>query len=335
MDDMIDRIDDVRRDAGDAPEVPRLLGEAMREFIAANPNASRADLDKALQGALHTYNTRPQAELCGLSPLAAHRLLSAEWDTPGGAVETRTDLSLQELAGAPFLANARIFLAALAEAETRATQAGNLNRAFVERMLHSMRFPSELVELIMEVNKVVNEQDARPLHVLRVVLVQAGLVKTRKDAFSLTRHGEDLRSEDAAGALFARLFHTYFRRFNLAYGDRYPEAPELQHTLAVSLYRFGEVGDWFSPRRAVAEIVLPVVRQRVPPGPERHDLLPGLVEHRFLERLVDFGLAETRNARNERERTEFPEWAAALPGGLRLYRKTPLFDRFLTFRPTV
>lgn len=315
------------------PEFPRAWIDAIREALATMPeDASDAERQAVLDRAIDAHNTRPQAELCGLSPAEVHRLLSADWEAPGGGVETNADLALEELAGSPFLDNARTFLAALREEEgTRATAAGNLNRAFVERMLESMRFSSELVDLIRRMNKVINEQDAWPLHELRVVLVRAGLVKKRKGAFTLTRRGAELLDEEAGGALYARLFRTFFRRFNLAYLDGYPEAREFQDTLAVSLHRFGEIGDWLSPRRAVSAILLPVVRQRVPPHANGFDPLPGLVRRRFLDPLVDFGLAEERIAESEEERADFPDWMP--PGDRRLYRKTPLFDRFLTFRP--
>lgn len=346
---VIDRVDEALEEAwaeeseppsnggpADGPPAafPGALLDAMRETVAANPDVSRIELQEALDDLVRAHNTRPQAELCGLSPEEVQRLIMADWGTPGGVVETNAELSLEDLSGTRYLANARVFLAALEEeGGTRATQAGNLNRAFVERMLEEGRFRNEIFPIVMEYRKVVNEGDVLPLHELRVVLVQAGLAKKRTGTFSLTARGAELLAEEAAGALYERLFLTYFRRFNLAYLDGYPEAPEFQHALAVTLHRFGEIGDWLSPKRVVSEAVLPVVRRSVPLDADRYDSLPGLVRRRLLDPLVDFGLAEARTAERPEEVAEFPEWAANFPSELRMYRKSALFDRFLTFRP--
>jgi len=335
-----DTVDESAPPAGDgaeaeppAPAFARALFDSIRDVLATMADAPEEDRREAIARAFEAYSARPQADLCGLAPAEVHRLLTADWETPGGAVEIDGDLAPEDLADVPYVHNARTFLAALEEeGGTRATQAGNLNRAFVERMLESARFPDDLVETIRRVNKVINEDDAWPLHELRVVLVRAGLVKKRKGTFSLTRRGEGLLGEEASGALYARLFLTFFRRFNLAYLDRYPEAPEFQDTLAVALFRFGQVGDeWLSPRRAARTILLPVVRERVPPLPYGNDPLPGLVRRRLLRPLTAFGLAEERIAGDEDERADFPAWMPARDR--RLYRKAPRFDRFLTFRP--
>src|SRR5450759_5173778 len=72
-----------------------------------------------------------------------------------------------------------------------------------------------------------NEEDVPDLKELRVVLGLAGLLKKRHGRFSLTRRGEQMLAAEQSGRLFALLLRTYFGRFNMFYGYRWREDPEI------------------------------------------------------------------------------------------------------------
>ena len=74
---------------------------------------SLEELQAAIDAVTADYNRAAQRELGGLSPMQVHRLLSADWETPDGALALNATLSIGDLAFARELANARIFLAAL------------------------------------------------------------------------------------------------------------------------------------------------------------------------------------------------------------------------------
>jgi hypothetical protein len=270
---------------------------------------------------MDAYNRRGQADMGGLSPVQVQRLLSSGWEGEGGAVRLTEDLGLPELAGARILHNARAFLAALREEDgTRATSAGNLNRKFVQAMVERLAWRPGFVEDLRRWNKVVNEEDAWPLHRLRLLLDLAGLVTRRKGRFRATRRSELVTADDRAGALFALLFRSHFRTLNLAYLDGAPEAPGFQETIAYTLYRFGVVGDaWRSPEELAAGLLLPTLRERLEEEPPP-DPAPLILRTRLLGPLEDFGLADLREEPGEQR------WETR-----RFYRKTALFDRFLRF----
>lgn len=301
-----------------AEEVFRLL----EKELGGRPAASPEELQRAADRVTARYNRTPQRELQGLSPVKVERLLRSDWESPDAALHLDEALELDDLAGARILHNARRFLAELREAGgTRATQAGNLNRKFVGKMVERLAWPPGFRENLHRYNKVVNEGDAFPLHVLRVLLETAGLLARRKGAFRVTRKAEPLLAEERAGALYAHLFRTHFRRFNLAYLDRADEAPGFQHTVAVTLYRFGRRGaPWRRPEELVADLLLAAVRERIPAG-EGWDRAALILETRLLRPLELFGLAELREEPGERPYLPLTRW-----------RKTPLFDRFLRFR---
>lgn len=309
---MIDRPDST---AGSPPEVQRILAELARgEF------ADLAEAQAFLERRLMEYNTRPQAVLGGLSPLAAFELMDGDWVT-SGPLRLNTALAVADVLPADIFVNARTLLTAAAEAGSiKATAAGNLNRRFVREMLEACRWPARFVQSVWRVNKVVNERDVLPLHVLRLVLDLAGLLKRRKGAFTATGRGRKLLEEERAGDLYSVLFLTFFQRFNLGYLDRLPEVPGLQATVAFTLYRLRDAcTSWVRPEALTEAVVLESVREEIPVHP-MFDPADLVLETRILTPLVTFGLLERRDLE---------------PGPLyhRPFevRKTTLYDRFLRF----
>jgi hypothetical protein len=298
-------------------------GEMVNKALAKDPDLDDEQLDQLLGAVTAGYNVRPQEELGGLAPREVQRLISADWDDPRGAIRLDPSLPLDAVAETRELHNVRLFLGILADGgPVKATPKGNLPRTFVAAFRERIRWDSADDARWLEGRKVLNEEDVYPLHRARIILDLAGLIKRRKGEFSLTRAGERMLDDAQAGELFATLFRTYFRRFNLAYVDGVEPVTGFQHTVAVTLYRFGQVGgEWKSPAELGVETVLPAVQEEAAHG-RFGDALPTIMETRFLRPLARFGLAETQ---------ELPRDPGSWRDNVR-YRKSPLFDRFLSFR---
>jgi len=293
-------------------EVDALLGAT----FATNPSATLDDLNAALAAMMAGHNERPQADLGGLAPTDVQRLLAADWESEASAIRLDGTLALEDLAGAPALHDARALLAMLAERGTvKATPKGNLPRAFVRAFLE--RTGGEV-----DAARVQNEEDVFSLHISRVLLDVAGLVKRRTGIISRTRRGEQLTADDRAGALYSALVHAQFKRLDLAYLDMMDDAPGFQQTIGFTLYQFGRMGsEWQTADELVDQLLLPAVRDTLPVS-QYFDMGVFMLKTRFLRPLAWFGLAEAR------ETPRSPD--EVLPRTT--YRKTPLFDQFITFR---
>ncbi len=271
------------------------------------------------------HNHTPLKGLGGISPAQAQALIEEGFDGDG-YLRIAEDLSLDELETSGFLHNARLFLMRLQEmGGAKATTAGNLTRAFVGEMLEAMRLPPGYLEEIHRMNKVVNEEDAWILHVLRLNLEIAGLVKRRKGTFSITRKGRSMLSPESAGRLLAHLFSTYFGRFNLDYGRRISRGSGLQPIVPLFLWQTGfRAGAWISEAE-LARLVLPPKRD--PESESRGDGWSGDAldfEYQILEPLKWFGLMEEK-LKPQAVGGRYPSQDSIL------VKKTPLFDRFLRF----
>lgn len=304
------------------PDIQEEIRAALEPFIDGPGEPPPMEmLEGVVESVMGKLNTRPQAELGGLSPDQLYGLLWQDWKEEDAPLVLDRTLPLAELSCSELLCNARAFLAALEREEgAGATDAGNLNRAFVRTMLHEGRWSGIHWEVFDLKSKAVNEQDFWPLHTLRVLLSMAGLIRKHKKRFATTKRGRDLLEEERAGELYARLFRVRFREMNLAYGDRHPMGDDLQRILPFTLFRLTATAkDWTNATALAPLVLLPEVRSAYPENP--YLTVASVLEHRVLDRLCDFGLAE-RDAKS----------AIVLSPEETPYRLTPLFDRFMAFR---
>ncbi len=295
--------------------------EALKEEIRSLQLEEGEEPMARIQALFEARNHSPDPELSGLTPHQAQRLLEGRFQEES-PLRLATDLQPAELEGARFVQNARLLLSALRETEgTAATTGGNLNRALVRRMVDEMRFSEEIGRERPEA-RTLNEEDVFDLHIARVVAELAGLLRRRKGRFILTRAGAEVADPAGIASLAAKLFRTFFGKFNLAYLDGAEDLPSLQHVLPLALWRMGvEARDWLEDQ-PFADRVLPRVLNRDP----RAERYPGAslvpVHTRLIRPLVDFGLMESRRVGPE----DTPRWQWKTE-----VRVLPLYDRMLRF----
>jgi hypothetical protein len=311
---------------GDFPDhqSPPDLQDLVQEIEEAGLEREE-DIRAFLAQRVGDHNHTPLEGLGGISPAQAQALIEEGLDGDG-LLRIAEDLSLDELVSSDLLQNARLFLGRLQETGgTKATVAGNLKRAFVGEMLEAMRLPPGYLEDVHRMNKVVNEEDAWLLHVLRVNLEIAGLVKLRKGTFSLTRKGRAMLPPESAGRLLAHLFRTFFGRFNLDYGRWISRGSGLQPVVPLLLWQTGfRAGAWISVAE-LARLVLPPKRDPESESPgEGWGGKAADFRYQILRPLKWFGLMEEKR-KPEAVGERYPSQDSVL------VRKTSLFDRFLRF----
>jgi mutator protein MutT len=308
------------RAGGESGEPPEGVQAILRE-MRSRRFATVAQARRHLERRMAEYNAAPQAELGGLSPEQMRALLADDWEG-GGPLALRQDVGLADLAGADFVANARAMLDALLEVGgTRATGAGNLNRAFVGSLLDRLRWPPEFLESTRAVSKVINEEQVHPLRKVRVVLQIAGLVRRAGGQFRVTRLGRELIAGERSGALFARLFRAYFGRFAPSRAAEFPGWPDLTGLVAFALWRLGTIDPDWRDAQALAPLVLPAdAAARVAPENGNWDPWLSSLRSQILDPLAEFGLLEA----------DHPSWREALERPAR-YRRTALYAKVVRF----
>lgn len=295
------------------------------DMDGALPPFDLEKVNRLLAKASQVHNTTPDPQMGGLSPEQVFLLSYVPWNTEGSPLRLNAALSLSDAERSPFFCRARKLLCAIRDAGgVKGTSGRNLNRRFVGDMMRMVLTEEEQAD-INEYFKVVNEPDAFPLHLARVVSELAKLLRLSKGVFAIPRKKLLLLAPERAGELFQDLFLAYFIKFNLAYLTRYgPEAGCIQSYAGYTLYRLGVVADeWHSTDALVEEIMLPAVRSEVAAEIGDHSFwnVGDLLKHRIIIPLIDWGLLEGRYDNSESQRFKT----------LVSVRITPLFRDYLSF----
>ena len=137
------------------------------------------------------------------------------------AIQIANDLSVGEIAGSPVARNTLILLRqAIERVGLPLTATGNLSRATVAEMCKLIEWPDYDQADSFRFNKVINEPDFLPLHVVRQLAQAATLVCVQRGKLVATPLGKSILSDAKRGGLLAVLFHLAFWRMDLSYFGR-------------------------------------------------------------------------------------------------------------------
>ena len=277
------------------------------------------DFDEMFVKFLQHQARIPRPQMAGLSWEQMIQIVRANWDDEHGPISFNKGLKPEYLHEVEILGRARTLLRAVFEAGgVEATVAKNLNRKFVSVMVERMSWPEGYVEQLHIMNKVLNEQDVFPLHVVRLLLGFSGLLALKKGLFAATKKGEKMLKDDHAGVLYYSLFKAMFKKLNLAYLDRMPPVSSFQETISYSLFLLSKMGKtWKRTDEVAPKIVLEPVRQEM-----ENTRIPvhWFLSNRLFRPLQEFGLLELRELPHNHKET-----------GVEQVRKRDLFDKFVTF----
>jgi hypothetical protein len=252
-------------------------------------------------------------------------LLHADWETEESPIRLKGDLKLEQVAAARFFDQSRVFLRALAEDRgVSLTALGRINRAGVLRLIERMAWPRAAAEFARKVfhSKQFNEPDIEPLHHIRIVCECGKLTIKRRGRLLATKQAAALCADAQAGWLFRRLFIAFFQCFNLDYLSGFPATPFVQQSLGVILWRLSlTANDWIAAGKLPREVFLPRVSGQITQLDTWPDAEAGVLVLKVLEPLCWFGLLEGDTRDDDYDRRF----------GSQKYRKTPLFDQFLSF----
>jgi hypothetical protein len=235
------------------------------------------------------------------------------------AIRLEPDLADAEISGSAVTANAVLLLRRAAETGgLKLTATGNLSRAVVEEMFGIIQAPDYDKTELLRFQKVINEPDLLPLHFIRILMQAARLFRTHRRKLLPTPLGRRMLAAEQHGPLQALLFHVALWHMNLAYFDGYPLDSWPQSEVGVILWSLSaSAHDWL-PRETLTRLSASPVNGVLE---SQWDFGSSAMEARILRPLVWFGLLESRT--QPRSATELVD--------PRLYRKAPLFDRFVKF----
>ena len=235
------------------------------------------------------------------------------------AIRIANNLSREEIASSPIARNTLILLRAASEhGGLPLTATGNLTRAVVAEMCKLIEWPDFDQADTFRFNKVINEPDFLPLHVVRQLAQAATLVRAQRGKLVAMPLGKSLLSEAGQGSLLAPLFHLAFWHMDLSYFGRGLLGSWPQADAGVVLWSLSACADdWQSAEKLTRLCTIP--EPAMLSG--TWDQTRYAMEARILRPLLWFGLLEHRTEK-------IPDSPI---GEHHFYRKTQLFNRLLTF----
>ncbi len=312
------------------PKTRKALKHVLVKLLAAGEeihgsSAPKIPIDQTnetLEILVDHLNREPRPDFGNLSSRQVHCLVHEDWSPVTPGIQLSYDLTTSEVISTPIITRAHLILHALAAKGTKATTAGNLNRKFVSSMIEQMDVSDEYLPFLIRHNKAFNESDVPALEVIRIVLELADTIKIKKQKFQVTPMGQELMEPGFEGGLFLILFVTFFRDFNLFYGDRMMDLPEFQDSLGYSLYQLSALTDgWHDLAQTTEQLMLPSVARMLHGLP--YDFRPAIVANRFLVYLELFGLVDLKLDEKPRIPREYSSVLA--------FRKTALLKRLISF----
>ena len=261
----------------------------------------------------------------GLEQASLYNLLVCDWDDPKAPLQLNRNLKPDEIERTFFFHNARIFLIKAQRDGIGLTKNGNLKQKEILELIDEGIWPDGYIDRIKEYNKVINEYDIWLLHTLRIMLEISGLVRKSKDKLVGVKKRAVITEIEKAGELFSLLFVSYFRMMNIAYlTNSYQDYKYVQESVPYTLFRLQQLAaKWISSDELAEKTLLITAQQELldslkfefqTKGNEFYDLI--------LKPLELFGVIESKLT----EKTD--KWH---PRPDR-FRKTPLFDKFITVR---
>jgi len=230
------------------------------------------------------------------------------------------DFSPDEVGQSAVSRNTLILLhAASAGSGLKLTTTGNLTRGVVAEMIDLFTWPDFDKADAFRFHRVINEPDFLPLYFVRHVAESIRLVRQYKGHLKITPVGRQVLEDPGRQALQALLFHIVMWGIDLNYLGRGLHEGWPQGDIGVLLWSLSvSTNDWQSSQRLTRMCTIPIngVLEA------QWDSGTMAMEARVLRPLWWFGLLEYR-----RETIPGLSFEAS-----HFYRKTPLFDRFLSFR---
>jgi hypothetical protein len=233
------------------------------------------------------------------------------------AIRIANNLSRDEIVASPIARNSLILLRAASEhGGLPLTATGNLTRAVVAEMCKLIEWPDFDQADAFRFNKVINEPDFLPLHVVRQLAQAATLVRAQRGKLVAMPLGKSLLNEAGQRSLLAPLFHLAFWHMDLSYFGRGLLGSWPQADAGVVLWSLSACADdWQSAEKLTRLCTIPE------PAMLSGTWTRFAMEARILRPLLWFGLLEHRGEK-------IPDSPF---GEHHFYRKTQLFNRLLTF----
>lgn len=216
--------------------------KAINEFLRSRQFSSIEEAQAALDDFLWRLNRTPHEEFCGLSSYHMRAFLRYPFSSPH---VVRFNLKARPPLEAPLVRLLILLLGEIAREPQglKTTAKGNLPRDVCRRLDEEFHTEKSKRFRLRDKFPIMQEEDFRYLHAVRLVAEMAGFIRRYKKRFILTKLGREIVKNGITMEHYYRLFQTYTLDFNWAYMDFFDELPIIQESFIFTLYLLKLYGD--------------------------------------------------------------------------------------------
>lgn len=239
--------------------------QALREALEGQAFPSLEEAQAFANEHMRQQNQRPLDDFDGLSPEQMAGLLNRPFSAPRLVVFPEV---LDSPPNAPVTRLFSLLVEAIGEQGLKPTAKGNLSRHLCREAALAY-WGEQKYQEETRLGGINREADFFDLHVTRIVAELAGLIRTYKGKFILSRDCRRLLAESGLAAVYPRLFRAYAEPFNWAYRDGHADVPFIQQAFLFTLYVLWRHGDTSRPQTFYEDAFLrafPVALNDVPPN---------------------------------------------------------------------
>jgi hypothetical protein len=209
--------------------------EMIEQALAGQQFESLSDAQIFIDHKMAQFNDRPQDDFYGLSSTQVQQLISAPLEQQN-LVGWQAEIDEEALSKTPIIQIYLLLKEQLAQ-PVKATVKGYLPPAVVKRIFSQAQASLPHTGRSFGFEKVNKETDYNALHITRLLLLEAGLIKYQKQHFSLTQRAIKL----STAQVYQRLFSHYGDQYNWGYEDAYAEAPFFHRTTNYALWQLQQL----------------------------------------------------------------------------------------------
>jgi hypothetical protein len=241
-----------KQDSGSKMKVVGDGLDELREMVKGHEFSTVEELSALIDEKTKHRNQAGLDDFQGLSPDQMHRFLYFPFESPQyvsfpDVLDTDPD--------APIARLFRLLADAIGEKGLKGTATGNLPRQFCRDAALALLGEEGYREKtrLTGINK---EPDFRQMHVTRLVVEMAGLMRSSKGKFELTGECRKLMAEAGMTAVYPLLLRSFVQKFNWGYGDGYPDCPMIQQSFGYTFYLLSRYGEEWKPASFYADCFL-------------------------------------------------------------------------------
>lgn len=212
----------------------RDIMEEIRTVLEEHDFASVAEAHAFIDDYMRRRNSMPVAQFQGLSPELMMRLLSQPFNSPD-LVDFPKSLSSEPTA--PILRVCSLLYEAIGETGVKATVTGNLPVKMVREIAQACLSEEEYTAAT-RFGEIRTEPEFHALHIARIVLTCAGIIKKQHGKFTLTAKARKLSAKSGYAEVYPMLLRAYAEKFNWDYLFRlrpFVDVEFVQRSFAYSL----------------------------------------------------------------------------------------------------